>query len=309
MSHKPISSATPTQARKIAARFLGPLLPWVLHLRPMEWPTVTAHLFLGWLLASGFAWPDPLSWLGIIIWVVALNGGTLAINSAFDQDESDIAYLHAPPPPPGGLAPASFALMLLGFFLATPLPFEYRVTYLACLIMSLLYSVPPVRLKAVGGADWVINMVGFGTLTCYAGWAVTGRALTVDTGLIFLGFCPLFAALYPLTQLYQIDEDRRRGDLTLVIRLGGVRRSLAVALFTTGLAFTCFAVALLAHGVRGPGAMLRWGALSVALLAWLAVLIPWYTDGSTWSSRQHQRGMYHSLIAWALTDLGILIAW
>ena len=42
--------------------------------------------------------------LGLALWVVCLNGGTLALNSAFDRDEGDIAYLRRPPPPPRYLA-------------------------------------------------------------------------------------------------------------------------------------------------------------------------------------------------------------
>ena len=42
--------------------------------------------------------------LGLVLWVVCLNGGTLALNSAFDRDEGDIAYLRRPPLPPRHLA-------------------------------------------------------------------------------------------------------------------------------------------------------------------------------------------------------------
>lgn len=52
--------------------------------------------------------------------------------------------------------------------------------------------------------------------------------------------------LYPLTQLYQMDEDRTRGDRTLAIMLGGARLSLGVAIASTGAAFACL-------GDNGPG--------------------------------------------------------
>ena len=52
-----------------------------------------------------------------------------------------------------------------------------RLAYALCFVLSVLYSVPPFRLKAVAGADWLINMWGFGTLTPYAGWAATGLPL------------------------------------------------------------------------------------------------------------------------------------
>src|SRR2546430_569802 len=104
---------------------------------------------------------------------------------------------------------------------------------------GILCSVPPFRFKAVAGVDWVINMWGFGTLTPFAAWAATGRPLDAGHALVLLGFCPLFAGLYPLTQLYQMEEDRRRGDRTLALLLG-LRASLGVAIACTALAFALF---------------------------------------------------------------------
>jgi 4-hydroxybenzoate polyprenyltransferase len=118
-------------------------------------------------------------------------------------------------------------------------------------LFSILYSVPRF-VQSRGGLDWVINMWGFGTLTPYAAWAATGRPLDAGHGLVLLAFCPLFAGLYPLTQLYQFDEDRRRGDRTLALILG-MRASLWVATVSTLLAFALlgWAVRLLAVGTRG----------------------------------------------------------
>ena len=113
--------------------------------------------------------------------MVCLNGGTLALNSAFDRDEGDIAYLRRPPPPPrclAGVRPRADAGRAGSR--RSRCRAAYRVAYAVCLVLSVLYSVPPLRLKAVAGADWVINMWGFGTLTPYAGWAATG--LPVERG-------------------------------------------------------------------------------------------------------------------------------
>jgi hypothetical protein len=164
----------------------------------------------------------------LLIWVILLNGGTLAINSVFDKDEGDIGYLNAPPPLPRHLLAFSGALLAGGQLLAFALPPAFRVAYASCFVLSILYSVPPFRFKAVAGVDWVINMWGFGTLTPFAAWAATGRPLDAGHALVLLGFCPLFAGLYPLTQLYQMEEDRRRGDRTLALLLG-LRASLGVA--------------------------------------------------------------------------------
>jgi 4-hydroxybenzoate polyprenyltransferase len=282
----------------------GDLFSYLLHLRPAEWPIMAGHTMLGYVLAVGLpgvargAWLPEALW-ALLIWVVFLNGGTLAINSVFDRDEGDIGYLNAPPPLPRYLLHFSVALLVSGQLLAFTLPAGFRLAYAICFAMSLLYSVPPFRFKAVAGVDWVINMWGFGTLTPYAGWAATGRPLDLGHALVLLAFCPLFAGLYPLTQLYQFEEDRRRGDRTLAL-IVGMRASLVVALACT----------LLAFGLLGwAAAMLRVKAflLLVPLAAWLAVLLHWLTRQASWAPAQHQRGMYRALGAWALTDVAVLL--
>ena len=283
----PPASNAPWRSRNAARRAGYALLPgeafsYILHLRPREWPIMAAHTALGVVLATILGGGAP-GWtravddgaiarglVAIAIWVVMLNGGTLAINSAFDRDEGDIGYLDAPPPPPAHLARFAVALMLAGQVIAFTLPSLHTWLYATCLVMSIAYSVPPVRLKAVAGADWAINILGFGTLTPLAGWAATGRPVESAALWIFAGFGALFAALYPLTQLYQLDEDRARGDRTLAIAIG-VGPSLGVALGATLVAFGCFAI-----GLRAAGAA-PWRQLLIApaLAAWCAVLVPW----------------------------------
>ncbi|HEX6940681.1 MAG TPA: UbiA family prenyltransferase [Longimicrobiales bacterium] len=292
--------------RRLGYRLLpGDGFSYILHLRPREWPIMAAHTALGFLLAIGWDVQTlAASWragaAGLALWVLALNGGTLALNSAFDDDDGDIGYLDAPPKPPRHLAAVSIGLMAIGQLLALRLPPMFAAAYAVCFAMSILYSVPPFRWKAVAGADWVINMCGFGTLTPLAGWAVTGRPLEGWALLVLLAFCPLFAALYPLTQLYQLEEDRRRGDRTLALALG-MRRSLRIAIACTLAAFALLAAAAaIAPTPRRPI------ALALPAAAWLAVLLPWHRRHETMTPAQHQRGMYAALRAWAVTDAVVL---
>jgi 4-hydroxybenzoate polyprenyltransferase len=282
----------------------GELFSYILHLRPAEWPIMAAHTAFGYVLAVGFEGvgrgaSSAEALQALVIWVLFLNGGTLAINSVFDRDEGDIGYLNAPPQLPRYLLHFSLGLLIGGQLLALMLPVGFQIAYAICFVMSILYSVPPFRFKAVAGVDWVINMWGFGTLTPYAAWAATGRPLDLGHGLVLLAFCPLFAGLYPLTQLYQFDEDRRRGDRTLALILG-MRTSLIVAV----------ACALLAFGMLGWAGMLLKadsGWLIAPLVLWLAVLGPWLLRHEAWSPPQHQRGMYRALTAWAVTDVVVLL--
>lgn len=282
----------------------GDLFSYLLHLRPAEWPVMIAHTAVGLFLATGIPSAITLDWgtavLGILLWVVCLNGGTLALNSAFDDDDGDIGYLAAPPKPPRHLAAFGCILMLAGQLAALWIGVAFALAYAVCLVLSILYSMPPFRWKAVAGADWLINMWGFGALTAYAGWAITGRPLELWAILVLLAFCPLFAAFYPLTQLYQFDEDSARGDRTLALVIG-MKRALQIAIVSTILAFAIFAIAI----AVGPASR-WWPTLALPLAAWLAVLIPWYRRHPEMTPAQHQKGMYAALRAWAVTDIAIL---
>jgi len=285
--------------RRFCEGLIGPkAMPYLLHLRPLEWPIMTAHFLLGTLLAVGWGLPPWPAFLGWLVYVALMNGGTLAINSAFDQDEGDIGYLKAPPKPPKHLLAFSSVLLGAATVLGFLLPLPFALINLACVVMSLLYSVPPPRLKARAGWDLLINCVGFGLLTPLAGWALTGRPFSRAILLAAIGFAWLFATLYPMTQIYQVAEDSRRGDRTLVIQVG-VGRSLALALVAAFVAHGFLAAGILARG-RSPL------PLALSLLAWLAVLLPWLRGWRTWTDYRHETGMYWGLAAWAVTDLSIL---
>lgn len=282
----------------------GDAFSYILHMRPAEWPIMAAHTVLGYVLAVGWSGLWSGQQLGsalfaLFIWVICLNGGTLAINSVYDKDEGDVGYLNSPPPLPKHLLTFSWVLLVLGQVLAFRLPWGFRIAYAVCFVMSVAYSVPPLRFKAVAGLDWVINMWGFGTLTPYAAWAATGRPLDLGHAVIFLSFCALFAGLYPLTQLYQLEEDKKRGDRTLALMFG-LEASLWLATGSVILAFGGLSWA--ADILRRSGTLIFF-----ALAAWLAVLVPWIRARNVWTPQQHQRGMYWALGAWAVTDVAVLL--
>ncbi|MGH7583764.1 MAG: UbiA family prenyltransferase [Gemmatimonadales bacterium] len=290
-----------------AAPRRGPIGAYVRLMRPAEWPFMALHTAVGWLVAAGWRVPDAPAWIGIGTWVVLLNGGTLALNSAYDRDSTEVAFLKHPPQPPRYLAPFAVGLMLAGLLATWHLPTLYRIGYDVCVILSIAYSAPPFRLKAVPGADWLVNVIGFGAATPFAAWALTGRPLSGPLVSVLLSFAPLFAGFYPLTQLYHLDADRARGDRTLAMQLG-VRVSVIAAVFFCSMAFGMLAMAAWRAGWRGDQ-LARWCALVLAALAWGAVLVPWYRQGEQWSAADHRRAMYHALVAWALTDAAVILGW
>ena len=167
------------------------MISYLLHTRPRSWPIVAAHLAAGYL-CSVAATNGIISWWRLAAaaggWAVLLNGGTLALNSAFDKDTGPIGYLDKPPPVPHRLGLFGIVLIALGLLLATFISADYLAAYAICMVMSVLYSCPPARLKSVPFADLAINCGGYGALTFYGGWTAAEVPLGLEGGLSVAGF-------------------------------------------------------------------------------------------------------------------------
>ena len=288
--------------RMACCRLLGPeITAYMLHLRPLEWPIITVHFLFGSILASGLNLDFKLTMLGWLIFVVMLNGGTMAINSAFDKDEGNIGYLRNPPKPPKYLLHLSIVMLTISLLLGFTLPSLFMWCNTSCIIMSVIYSVPPLRLKAKAGWDLLINSLGFGLLTPLAGWGLTKKPLTISMFIIITGFMVLFGALYPLTQFYQITEDIDRGDRTFIVVIGK-KQSLILSIVLTVIAHLCFA-----WGVMHYNYKLTLVPIVVSIIAWLIVIVPWLINCNLWNSKQHETSMYRALLAWFITNISLII--
>lgn len=294
--------------------------------RPAQWPILTAQLAVGVLLAGPLAgnWPPAAGGpsLGILAgawlsWVVGLNGGTLAFNGAYDRDTGPVAYLRRPPQPPVWLAGAALVLMGAGAVLGWVLVgARFGALTAGCVALSVLYSHPATRWKSRPGLDLLVNMAGYGAGTTAAGLAAgarafpgpgSGPALADPTGaaaiLTVCGFGLLFGALYPLTQIYQVDVDRQRGDRSLAVALGP-RRSLGLALALTAGAWAAFGWGLLSADRAG-----HWPLPAAAGAAWTGHLIWCLIRSGDLGGRRGERAMYRALGLWALVDAGLVAAW
>lgn len=284
---------------------------YLLHLRPRSFPIVFAHCmagalaFVGQVHAGGRSAALVRAAVGAVLWAVCLNGGTLALNSAYDRDEGDVGYLDNPPPVPRGLMPFSVLLMVGGFLAAFAIHWTFAAAYAVSFVMSWIYSVPPLRLKAVAGMDLLINMAGYGCLTFAAGALAVGAgtfSLQAKMALWMLAasFAFLFGAFYPMTQIYQIPEDKARGDNTLVIRFGAGN----ALLFSIVAEVICAALQII------PAVELRlagWAILLVvaANAAWIGFTLNWLRRLGSYPS---QAGMYRALKLWAISDIAVVVA-
>jgi 4-hydroxybenzoate polyprenyltransferase len=280
-------------------------VPYILHTRPRAWLIMTAHMSIGFLLANGldFTGQHIRQWLfAVVAWAIFGGGGTLAINSAYDRDEGDIGYLDNPPPVPRYLALFAIIFMAIGLPFAIYLGWRFLAATAACFVMSILYSVPPFRFKARAGLDVLINSIGFGALTIYAGWAAANHPTQAPIINVSLAFFFFFLGFYPLTQIYQMEEDSSRGDKTLSLALGK-KNALLVACIGVGIGFSFLLLETIQNYMQ-PRSL----GLILAFIAWIAVLIPWCIKYRDVDVRYEKRGFYLALYAWALTDIAVAVA-
>ena len=163
--------------------------------------------------------------LTFVIWHVLIYPASNGFNSYFDKDEGSIALVEKPPPVDKSLYVFSLILDFAGIILAYLVSVELLAAVLLYGIFSKLYSHPSTRLKKFPVVSFLIVFIFQGSCVYWSSYAAVSR-LTLANGWNFnftlAGFiCScLIGATYPLTQVYQHKEDRKRGDKTLSMVLG-----------------------------------------------------------------------------------------
>lgn len=149
-----------------------------------------------------------------------------AYNSYFDKDEKSIGGLKNPPPVKKGL----YYLALLFDLAAVSLAYIKINTTFALMVLiyglvSKAYSHPSIRLKKYPWTSWAITGIFQGAFTfvmCYVGVNdfILENAWKRNILIPGLLTSTMLWANYPLTQVYQHEEDMKRGDHTLSAALG-----------------------------------------------------------------------------------------
>lgn len=202
----------------------------LIHLR-LHFQLLLAPIFLwGYVLAGGGLTLSALA-IFVAFHVFGYAGGT-ALNSYYDRDEGPIGGLVEPPPVVPALLPFSLVWQALGLAIVLVLNRPAALIYATMFWLSLAYSHPATRWKRRTWAALLTVAVGQGFLAFGAGW-LTARPdwqtlATPLAGLAATAAALLVTGFYPISQIYQLDEDRRRGDQTLAVRFGQ-RAALLVA--------------------------------------------------------------------------------
>jgi 4-hydroxybenzoate polyprenyltransferase len=229
--------------------------------------------FLSPLFAWGFALGGGeltrRAGVGFLAFHVFLYGGITAYNSYYDRDEGPVGGLSKPPPVTGPLLGFSLGVQLVGLALCAWAGWELAALYAVVMALSVAYSHPRYRWKARPRLSLVVVGLGQGAIGFAAGWLCAATPplplLRSIDGLLGMASCVLITtAFYPLSQLYQIDEDAARGDRTFAVTYGP-EASFRFALAGLVAGGACIAVVV----------AMRFGLLD-ALLTLAAQLLLWW---------------------------------
>lgn len=240
----------------------------VVHLR-LRFQLLLAPIFLwGFILAGGRV--DARFWVAFVAVHLCLYGGTTAYNSYYDRDEGPVGGLKQPPPVLPELLPFSLALQAVGALLAWTLNGVFFTLYLLVFFLFAAYSYPGIRLKKRPLLGLLTVALGQGILAGLSGAAAAGVPPFALPGLAWLGIVAVTAVttgFYPITQVYQIDEDVERGDLTFAAWVGP-QQTFTFALVVMSLG--CLALLWPVASVFDPLMAVGLAAFCVGLLVALA---------------------------------------
>ena len=195
-----------------------------LHLRiPFSYFLLPVFLFS--LAVSPNVSEAGLLWTFIIVHIF-LYPASNGYNSYFDKDEKSIGGLKNPPPVNKGLY--YLALLFDGIAIVLGL-LKINVTFAVMLLIyglvSKAYSHPDIRLKKYPITGWLVAGLFQGLFTfvmCYIGINKYSLENIWQASVLIPGsLCSLMLwANYPMTQIYQHEEDSKRGDETFSRMLG-----------------------------------------------------------------------------------------
>lgn len=265
-----------------SADTMGPLWAHIELARPKLLPYVLTLVFVGfawahWDRAMVLTDASDLPWV-LAAWTL-LHAGTLWLNAALDRDEGEVLFGRAVRVPLHVHRSGYLALLLSIPLAAIGDPIS-GAACVVCVALAIAYSHPSIAWKGHPLGGPVVNVAGYGMLSPLAGWAVVDQAPNPRTVAVWLLCSFAILGTYLAAQAFQQEEDRRRGQRTLVAT-HGPRVVLTAARVSIGLALL--------------------GGMTLAAWGWLPRVCLFGIGGWWWVDRH--------LAAWAKEPGGGTAAW
>ena len=158
-----------------------------------------------------------------VVWHLLVYPASNAYNSYFDKDEGSIGGLEKPPAVDKELFTVAWTMDILAvvlsyFFVGT----VFALAVLVYGLVSKSYSHTSIRLKKYPLLSWFI----VGLFQGFFVYLSTQQAVLQSYNSLTNNLLPailssmMLWAVYPMTQIYQHEEDAKRGDRTLSLLLG-----------------------------------------------------------------------------------------
>ncbi|MBC3541234.1 UbiA family prenyltransferase [Rufibacter sediminis] len=172
-------------------------------------------------------------------------------NSYYDRDEGSIGGLKHPPKVTQSLYWLVLLFDVLALVLSLLLSWTFAAMVLLYLLVSKAYSYKGIRLKKYPILSTLVVVIFQGAFTFVMVQVGTGlnqsKILSTNNLLLALVSSLFLCGSYPLTQVYQHEEDARRGDETLSLKLG----LWGTFLFAAGSLLLATAVLFYTYWLRG----------------------------------------------------------
>ncbi len=191
-------------------------IPFSLFLMPVFWFAVSQTQNPNW---------SAVAWLFVLLHLLIYPASN-AYNSYFDKDEGSIGGLENPPPISKELYYVSWILDIIAIVVAYFLSgWVLSVALIIYSSISKAYSNDKIRLKKYPVLSWLTVGIFQGAFTYLTVIQAVGNVELSDLGQTKYLFPAALSSLnllgfYPMTQIYQHEEDAKRGDLTMSRLLG-----------------------------------------------------------------------------------------
>ncbi|TDH23115.1 prenyltransferase [Segetibacter sp. 3557_3] len=142
-------------------------------------------------------------------------------NSYMDRDEESIGGIKSPMQPTRQLFLVTIAMDLIAIILSFLISTTFAFVFLFYILCSRLYSFRGVRLKQYPILGYLTVIINQGALTFFMVYHGAEIYRTVHMPLtLLLSAAFLIGGFYPITQVYQHDQDRKDGVTTISMLLG-----------------------------------------------------------------------------------------